>query len=75
MHPTKEGQIKNLSELRAKKQARMRLLLMKATKQGQIRAFKRQIYLSEQEIEKEIRDLALISEDLRSLKSEINILT
>lgn len=70
----KERQIRNLQELKAKKQRRLQLMQMKSTKQGQIRAFNRQIFTAREEIEKEQRDLTIIEEDLRTLKYEINAL-
>jgi hypothetical protein len=69
---TKEQQVSNLEKLKELKSERLRKLQFKATKQGQIRAFTRSIFLFEEEIKKEEQDLQIIEEDLRDLNREIS---
>ena len=71
---SKEEQIRNLSELKLKKQKRHTLLLRQARKTGQIRAYRQHVRLLSLEIEKEERELEIIDEELRTLKQEINAL-
>lgn len=65
--PTKEGQLKNLTSVRDRKYKKTQCLIRHARKVGQIRALNRVAYLVKQEIDKELKDLALIEQDIELL--------
>lgn len=72
---TQDTRIRNVSELQVKKQERMRLIQIRSTKQGQIRAFHRQKFLANKEIEVEQEELRKIDEQIEALDDEIKALT
>lgn len=84
---TKEQEVKNLESLKARKSQRLKLMLWKARKEGQIKTLRyllsfflrRQNKINFDEIPQhlsneifdEMKELNLITEDLRELKIEI----
>jgi hypothetical protein len=86
---TKQEQYSNLIDLRRRKQRRHRLQLWRARKEGQLKALKHMHFLIfvkltftkleelppylSAEIEKELKELRIIEEDLDQLKVEMGV--
>lgn len=66
----REVQQQNLQAVKDRKHRKLEKLLNSARKQGQIRALERMSFLLGEEINKEIRELVLIEQELEKIKWE-----